>query len=119
VATCFRATITGAVEKEGNLEVKQTFRGPVGTVWNVETLNLVGDNGVREVVNLRQEKRARTADQHEAIKKLGEAEVAAQSGTPSKVVEKLRAAGSWIADVAKELGSSVIAKLIEGQLHLG
>jgi len=110
------------------LEVKQTFRGPVGTVWNVETLNLVGDNGVREVVNLRQEisalkseaeKRARTADQHEAIKKLGEAEVAAQSGTPSKVVEKLRAAGSWIADVAKELGSSVIAKLIEGQLHLG
>jgi hypothetical protein len=110
------------------VEIKQTFKGPVGTVWNVETLNLVGNDGAREALNVHQEitnlrseaeKRAQTPDQHEAVKRLAEAEAAAKSGPPSKVVEKLKAAGGWIAEIAKELGSSVIAKLIEGQLHLG
>jgi hypothetical protein len=110
------------------MEVKQKFMGGVGTVWNVETLNLVGAEGPERLTNLREElsklrqeaeKRAQTPEQHEAVKQIAEAEASAKTGTASKVVAHLKAAGSWVARIAADLGSSVIAKLIEGQLHLG
>ena len=108
--------------------MKVEFSGNVGTVYNIETLNLIDRNGASEQLhNLPQQllelenetaKRAQTAEQREAVKRIHEAKEEARGGSESGVIEKLKAAGGWAAEIAKEIGASVIAKIIEGQLGL-
>jgi hypothetical protein len=96
----------------------------------IDMLNLVNpqDNSHEQVTQLLDKltaledeaaKRAQTPEQHEAVQKVREAKEDAKKGDRSGVVSKLRAAGEWIGQIAKELGASVIAKVIEGQLGLG
>jgi hypothetical protein len=64
-------------------------------------------------------RRAQTPEQKQAVERVTEARVAAEKGNRAGIVAKLKSAGGWIGEIAKELGSSVIAKIIEGQLGLG
>jgi hypothetical protein len=64
-------------------------------------------------------RRAQTPEQKQAVERVAEARVAAEKGNRAGIVAKLKSAGGWIGEIAKELGSSVIAKIIEGQLGLG
>ena len=96
----------------------------------IDTLNLVNpqDNSHEQVTQLLAKltaledeaaKRAQTPEQHEAVQKVREAKEDAKKGDRSGVISKLQAAGEWIGTIAEELGASVIAKIIEGQLGLG
>ena len=72
----------------------------------------------RELERLRTEasKRAKTPEQSTIVAQLEEAEGAAKSGDRNKTLEKLKAGGAWILEIAKEIGTNVVAKLIESQI---
>src|SRR5579864_256199 len=55
-------------------------------------------------------KRAQTPEQREAVKQIAAAKTEAEKGNRAGVVAKLKSAGMWVGGIAKELGSSVIAK---------
>ncbi len=53
-----------------------------------------------------------------AMEKLAEAEIAAQSGNASKVVEHLKAAGQWALGFAKELGKDLAIEAIKQSMGM-
>jgi hypothetical protein len=53
------------------------------------------------------------------LKRLEAARVAAEKGDGEGIADALKGATKWIWEVAKEVGASVTAKLIEHQLGLG
>jgi hypothetical protein len=111
------------------LKVTQVFNGKVENVWNVETLyqnlnrpNESGSEGLtREISRLKEEAsvRAQSSDQEAGVGEISRAAEAARAGNAAKAIQILRSAGGWVLALAKEVGSSVIAKLIEGHIALG
>jgi hypothetical protein len=75
---------------------------------------------VAEIARLRPElrKRAVEPEHDDAVAAAGRAEAAASKGDATGALTYLRAAGSWVGTVAAELGCSVVAKLIEGQIGI-
>lgn len=74
----------------------------------------------QELSRLRSEaqKRANTPEELRATAELAEAEAAAKAGDKSKVIEKLKLTGKWMLGVAKDIGTSVAAKVIAHSLGL-
>jgi hypothetical protein len=62
--------------------------------------------------------RASTEDQKAAVTALSQAEEAAKAGNAESMLQKLKAAGKWIADLAASVGKSVLADMIEHQIGL-
>ena len=79
------------------------------------------DQLLRQLSTLEAEaaRRAQTPEQKQAVERVAEARAAAEKGNREGILAKLKSAGGWIGEIAKELGSSVIAKIIKGQLGLG
>jgi hypothetical protein len=65
-----------------------------------------------ELVTAEAKKRAKSVEELRTVVSLAEATESAQKGDSSTTGEKLGAVGKWVFDIAKELGASVIAKLI-------
>ena len=63
--------------------------------------------------------RAQSAEQQQAVIAISEAEEAAKAGNPAGMLQKLKAAGKWAADVASSIGKDVLAKIIEHQVGMG
>jgi hypothetical protein len=102
----------------------------VGDNVRVENFAMTNQEGGTEQINmdsliwalatLQREaaKRATTVGEKEAVRQIGLAETSAQKGDKTQLIGHLKLAGVWIAGIAKELGTSVVAKIIEGQLGL-
>ncbi len=105
----------GAVGDESHAEnfVQQQT---VGTSIDIPDLLALS----QELSRIRSEaqKRATTPDELRATAELAEAEEAAKGGDKSKVIQKLKLAGEWILGVAKDIGSSVAAKVIAQSMGL-
>jgi hypothetical protein len=63
-------------------------------------------------------KRANTPEELLAAKQVAEAEQAAKTGDEQSAVKKLKSAGAWALQVATELGTEVVTKIISSQLGL-
>jgi hypothetical protein len=102
----------------------------VGDNVRVEKFTMTYRNGIEEQIEvdalvkslaiLREEaaKRAATGEEYEAIDHIAQAEASAKKGDSVTLVTHLKSAGVWVAGIAKELGASIAAKIIEGQLGL-
>ncbi len=86
-----------------------------GSISGVDMQSLAG-----ELRTLREEiqRRAASTGELDSLVNVVQAEKAAQAGDGSTTVKRLASAGKWVLDIAKELGASVVAKLIEGQAGL-
>lgn len=62
--------------------------------------------------------RAQSNEQREAVQAISEAEEAAKAGNSTSMLKKLKAAGTWAAEIATSIGKDVLAKIIESQLGM-
>jgi hypothetical protein len=62
--------------------------------------------------------KAETVDQDKAVASVAEAEAEARKGNGSGVLEKLAHAGTWVLDVAKEIGASLVTEVLKKSLGM-
>jgi hypothetical protein len=128
--------ITNIVQAGGKQEVgtmsgdsykqEQGFQGPNMDVHdNVVTFNKAGQNInlqqlAGELDQLRQElkKRATTPDQDAAVGDVAAAQKAAENGDRATVMQRLKSAGKWVLDVAKDIGVKVAVEAGKAALGL-
>jgi hypothetical protein len=84
----------------------------------IEIPDIVALSGELSKLRIEAQKRARSSKEIRATAELAEAEEAAQKGDKKLVIEKLKNAGEWVLGVAKEIGTSVAAKLLAQTLGL-
>jgi hypothetical protein len=62
---------------------------------------------------------AKTSEQFDALSHVKAAEEAAEKNDGQGVLNRLKSAGSWVLEVAKSIGTEVVAKVIAHQIGIG
>jgi hypothetical protein len=100
--------------------VGTTFNNNYAGAWN----NLKADVDLAKLaaelatIQAEAKSRAATADQFSSLANLASAREAAEKGDGPTVMEHLKRAGKWIWELAKEVGTSVAAKVIEASVGI-
>jgi hypothetical protein len=75
----------------------------------------------KELANFKAQRisNASSSQDFQDITDIAKIEEAAKEKDGSKVIKALKAAGAWVADFTKEVGTDVVAKMLKTQLGLG
>jgi hypothetical protein len=108
------------VLQSSNVETDQTM-DIIDAVGNVEQLIAVVGNDTAaisaELTKLHAELQKYDPNATTELQKVKNAEEAAKCGDGAGIVSSLKGVARWVLDFAKEVGTSVVAKIVEKQLE--